>query len=908
MNKFSYYVALIVSLLTFQVSISKAQQFGVKGKVLDVETFQPIPGVSIKIANTTLATSTDEKGEFSIALPGKGGEYTLVSTFVGYGVDSTKFNLNADNWAFIPVSLINASSTLDEVVVTRRRERASELALLEERRKSSLTVERIGAQELSRKGVGDAAAAVTKLSGVSKQEGNSQIFVRGLGDRYMTTTLNGLPIPASDANMKNIALDIFSTDVVDYVGVDKVSNVALSGDFGGASIDIASKNFTGDKMLEFSLGSTVNTNALRDAGNFHLQEGPNFFGFSDYKTPADALGSYHFDNSWNPVKKTMIPLNFGVRGGKSFQIGAEGRLKLFATADFSNGYTSRYGINADVNAQGAPIKSFMQSHMSYNTRTTGMFNANYQINSQHNLSYNLLYINSGDQFRDVFSGFIRDAAESDNGVLTRNTFVQTQLLINQLLGKHTLNDRVSVDWGLAYNHVNGDIPDRMQSQVRSENDDFYFIRVNQADNHRYSHYVKEYEIAGNAKLDYKLGADGTKGKISVGYNGRKKKRSLDMIQLNFDINSEFRDGTAIDPANIDQYLGADGFGSIYRLQSFSGNGFQFYNGDQDVHAGFISVDYKLTDKLTAVVGARYEYIKQYVDFYTAEYSRGSNTINKNAFLPSLNLKYELDDRQNLRFGASKTYTLPQFKERARFQYDDVTQVFVGNPYLYASDNYNADLKWEFFPKSSELIAVTAFGKYIQNPINEILMVSAANDLTYANTGEAGYAYGVELELKKDLLTFNQDKLSLGFNSAFMKTHQDFDGEKVNRETEGNINFNPTNTSGSFAGASDVVINADLSYLKTFANDKSITATVLYNYYSDKIFAIGASFLGDRVDKGIGTLDFVLKSKLSRKISVDVAARNILNPEFQRWQQNETPVKILSYKRGAFFNIGLRYQL
>lgn len=906
MNKFSYYVALIISLLTIQHSVVKAQQFGVKGKVLDLETYQPIPGVSIKIANTNLATSTNESGEFSITLPNKGSEYILVSTFVGYDADSTKFTLQTNSWEFVPVSLINSSSTLDEVVVTRRRERVSEIALLDERRKSSLTVERIGSQELSRKGVGDAAAAVSKISGVSRQEGNSQVYVRGLGDRYMSTTLNGLPIPASDVNLKNIALDIFSTDVVDYISVDKVNNVALSGDFGGASVDIASKNFTGDKLLEFSVGSIVNTNALGDASNFNLQEGPNFFGYSDYKTPSDVRGSYHFPNSWNPSKKNMVPINFGVTGGKSFRLGDEGRLKLFATANFSNGYVSRTGINADVNAQGVPLKSFMQTRMSYNTRTTGMFNANYQINPNHQVSYNLLYVNSGDQFRDIFSGFIRDAAENNNGTLTRNTFAQTQLLINQLLGKHKLNEKIDFDWGLAYNHVNGDMPDRMQSQVRSENDEFYFIRVNQADNHRYSHYLKEYEIAANAKVEYKLGDD-NRGKISLGYSGRKKKRTFDMIQINFDIYSEFRDGTAIDPNDIDRYLGAAGYKTIYELQAFAGDGFQYYNGDQDIHAGFASLDYKLTDKFTAVVGARYENISQFVDYFTAEL-RGDNTITKNAFLPSLNLKYELSEKQNLRFGASKTYTLPQFKERARFPYDDVTQVIYGNPYLYASDNYNADLKWEFFPTASELISVTAFGKYIQNPINEILIVSATNDLSYANTGESGYAYGVELELKKDLLTFNEDKLSVGFNTALMKTHQEFDGEKVNRETNGLLNFAPTNLTSSFAGASDVVVNADLSYLKTFNNNQNLTATLLYNYYSDKIYAIGASFLGDRVDKGLGTLDFVLKSKITKKIGLDFTARNILNPEFQRWQQNAEPVKILSYKRGAFFNLGLKYQL
>src|SRR5690606_18818610 len=262
MIKFSYYVALIISIVTIQVSRTAAQQFGVKGKVLDIETYKPIPGVSIKIANTTLATSTDEAGEFSINLPSKTGEYTLVSTFVGYDPDSTKFNLQANDWEFVPVTLINTNSTLDEVVVTRRRERASEIALLEERKLSNLMVEKIGAQELSRKGVSDAASALAKMSGVSRVEGTSQVYVRGLGDRYNTTSFNGLPIPSNDPERKNIDLDLFTTDIVEYVAIDKVYSNFMSGDFAGGNVDIATKRYSGNGMLEVSIGSSMNTNVL----------------------------------------------------------------------------------------------------------------------------------------------------------------------------------------------------------------------------------------------------------------------------------------------------------------------------------------------------------------------------------------------------------------------------------------------------------------------------------------------------------------------------------------------------------------------------------------------------------------------------------------------------------------------
>src|SRR5690606_30502091 len=199
----------------------------------------------------------------------------------------------------------------------------------------------------------------------------------------------------------------------------------------------------------------------------------------------------------------------------------------------------------------------------------------------------------------------------------------------------------------------------------------------------------------------------------------------------------------------------------------------------------VSVEYDLSDRLTSVLGLRYENIQQEVEWLTVFYPNGaSNMLTKNPFLPNLNLKYELNGQQNIRFGASKTYTLPQFKELAPFVFDDGATPEQGNAHLYPSDNYNVDLKWEMFPSSSELVTVAAFGKYIRNPINEINVQATANDISWVNIGDVGTAVGMELEAKKDLVHFNQERdlLSAGLNVAYMYTDQKIDVAKVRRET------------------------------------------------------------------------------------------------------------------------------
>ena len=151
-----------------------------------------------------------------------------------------------------------------------------------------------------------------------------------------------------------------------------------------------------------------------------------------------------------------------------------------------------------------------------------------------------------------------------------------------------------------------------------------------------------------------------------------------------------------------------------------------------------------------------------------------------------------------------------------------TEVKVGNPYLYPSQNYNADLKWEYFLKNDELISVTAFGKYIIDPINEITLASSTNDISFINTGDSGHVYGIELEVRKNIFEIEGDltnKLSTGFNASYMKTDQELDSEKVRNETDYNINL--TNERAGFTGASDFLLNADLSYTKDFQNNKSV---------------------------------------------------------------------------------------
>ena len=331
-------------------------------------------------------------------------------------------------------------------------------------------------------------------------------------------------------------------------------------------------------------------------------------------------------------------------------------------------------------------------------------------------------------------------------------------------------------------------------------------------------------------------------------------------------------------------------------------------------AGLICKNFN--SKFSMLLGLRAEMIAIEIDYLTLQSSNEERiAFIKEKLLPSLSAKYVLKENMNLKFGASKTYTLPQFKERVNMLYEEVTQVYRGNNYVYESTNWNADLKWEYFPNEGELISATLFGKLIQNPINSIFINSTSNDISYINTGKQAEVFGLELEIKKNLFNFNAEddeyshKITGGLNLSMIQTSQDLDAQKVTNETDYSANF--TFDSSKLTGASDFLMNADVSYLKEFDEDKSIQATIAYNYFSDQLNTIGTLNKGNVIDKSYSTLDFVLKSKL-KQFTFGVSAKNILDPTISRIQEvYDTPginsVVLDEFKRGVNLSLSVGYK-
>lgn len=903
-----------------------AQETGsIAGKLLDKESGnQPLPFANVVVQGTTKGSSTDFDGLFEIAdVPV--GTYTLEFSFTGYQtVEIPNVVVEADKVVVVNATMGATAAALEEVVIKVVTSREREEALLIEQKNAVEIKQAIGAQELARKGVSDATEAATKISGVAKQEGSNKVYVRGLGDRYNATTLNNLPLPSNDPRYKNISLDLFPTDIIQNLEVSKAFSSSQNGDVGGANININSKIYEGKGGFNIGISSGLNTQAI-EVNDFKTIDGANWIGVADHTAPKlTDLTVYAFDDDLAPDASGVTPLNlsFSLDWGKRYNFGDESSLSMYLVGSFSNGYNYRDGTSINFNNNGTFGSSYTSAEeFDYSNTKVAMGNFKFKINASNDISYNTFLVHSNNQKVQDYLGTKPDVADTagEQARVIQQTQNQNLLYVNQLISKHQIGEFFDVDLGVSYNLVKNDEPNRKRNIfiINTDDNTTRLASGTPRNNSRYYHNLKEDDINANVGITKYFGGrvkDENKGKINLTYNFRNTKRDFEAIYFDYNLPNTI----AIDPNNLEATLNQQALNDdVFRFTTGFGFGEDAlnpftYNADKFVNAGALAIDYKFSDKLYVSAGGRFEDVKMEVEWLTnltnSERDNGGPlSIDKTYFLPSLNVKYNINEKNILRLSASQTYTYPQFKEVAPFVYEGIDYLESGNPELKPSDNYNIDLKWEIYPQNDELISASVFGKQVNNAINRIERISAADrNFTYANLGDATIA-GIEVEVKKNLYKRETDdtksqKVSLGGNVTYMYTNLEF--KNTDRLEDQGILI--TGKDSELEGAAPILINSDITY-RIINDKKEFLATLVFAYQTDKVFSIGSNFNNNIVQKAFANLDFVMERKFNDQIGIKFKATNLLNPKIEQVRDVSEEFVMRSYQRGLNFSLGVNYK-
>lgn len=890
LGKVFFFILLLV------LSTMTAMAGNIKGTVLDKQTKEPLTGATIQITGTALGVVADIDGNYTLNV--NDGTYTITVRYIGYK-DILLNSIKVKAETLLNFEMESDAQALGEVSVVAKKNLEGERALQMERQKATLAIENLGAKEMSIKGISNVEEGVKKITGISIASAG-QLIVRGLGDRYSTTTLNGLPIASPNPDNKLIPLDIFPASTVQNITVSKVYDASAFADYSGAHIDISTKENVGSDFLSISFNAGGKFNTLgkdfyrmdRDGSLFKtpsLDQKLIDMSLTDFEEYA--RHNRLFSTSFQVSKKTALPEFGGNIGfGKRFTLGGN-EVSVLGSIGVSNDLQTMDNASIrTLEATGNTLNEFNYDSYSNELKIAALGNLGYSFRTSDHIGYTFFYA------RNAIDTYMRREGVDyeDHHLIGSNNVTHIYSLQNhQVNGKHYFGKQWDLNWSGSYSKTSSDEPDRRQVMFIREDDQIKLFKLNRQETMRYFGSLNEDEWVGDLTASYRFGDN---NKLQAGFTYKDKNR--DYMGTRFYYNLNKLNHTITDIYDTDSFLNMEnvenGSITIDRKKQPKDS----YTAGNSIYAGYIATEYYPVAPLLVNLGVRYEISKQWVDYYTDGGKAERSELNKNDLFPSLNMKYQMNEKNSLRFAFSRTVTRPSFIEMAPFLYQESygSAQIRGNADLQNGYNYNIDLRYELFEKNGDMLSITAYYKHLKAPIERVQTLSGGSAVHSFRNADNGMATGVEIEFRKEIVK----DLRFGVNGSYMYTNV--------KLPEGGAY---TNSQRALQGASPYLANADLTYSPAFSNDRQLSVALLYNLQGPRIHSVGISGLGDIKQQPVHTLNFTGSYRFNRRFAVKLQVNDLLNQDILFKQEVPTTgdkVEVERFRKGTGFEVGFSYDL
>lgn len=883
-------------ILLLVLSTMTALAGNIKGTVLDKQTKEPLTGATIQITGTAQGVVADIDGNYTLNV--NDGTYTIIVRYIGYK-DILLNSIKVKAETLLNFEMESDAQALGEVSVVAKKNLEGERALQMERQKATLAIENLGAKEMSIKGISNVEEGVKKITGISIASAG-QLIVRGLGDRYSTTTLNGLPIASPNPDNKLIPLDIFPASTVQNITVSKVYDASAFADYSGAHIDISTKENVGSDFLSISFNAGGKFNTLgkdfyrmdRDGSLFKtpsLDQKLIDMSLTDFEEYA--RHNRLFNTSFQVSKKTALPEFGGNIGfGKRFTLGGN-EVSVLGSIGVSNDLQTMDNASIrTLEATGNTLNEFNYDSYSNELKIAALGNLGYSFRTSDHIGYTFFYA------RNAIDTYMRREGVDyeDHHLIGSNNVTHIYSLQNhQVNGKHHFGKQWDLNWSGSYSKTSSDEPDRRQVMFIREDDQIKLFKLNRQETMRYFGSLNEDEWVGDLTVSYRFGDN---NKLQAGFTYKDKNR--DYMGTRFYYNLNKLNPTITDIYDTDSFLNMEnvenGSITIDRKKQPKDS----YTAGNSIYAGYIATEYYPIAPLLVNLGVRYEISKQWVDYYTDGGKAERSELNKNDLFPSLNMKYQMNEKNSLRFAFSRTVTRPSFIEMAPFLYQESygSAQIRGNADLQNGYNYNIDLRYELFEKNGDMLSITAYYKHLKAPIERVQTLSGGSAVHSFRNADNGMATGVEIEFRKEIVK----DLRFGVNGSYMYTNV--------KLPEGGAY---TNSQRALQGASPYLANADLTYSPAFSNDRQLSVALLYNLQGPRIHSVGISGLGDIKQQPVHTLNFTGSYRFNRRFAVKLQVNDLLNQDILFKQEVPTTgdkVEVERFRKGTGFEVGFSYDL
>jgi outer membrane receptor for ferrienterochelin and colicin len=905
-SKFLVLVMFLIGSLS-----SFAQNGTLSGKIIDGDFNDALAFANVAVKNSNYGTASDFDGKYSIQMAP--GTYTVVFTFVGYSTKQiTDVVIKSGEVTNLEVTLSSAADALESIVIIVTKRQNSEKAVLDVQKNATVVLDGLSSESIKKSGSSNVASAVKAVPGVSVQDGKF-VYVRGLGDRYTKTLLNGMEVPGLDPDRNALQLDIFPTGVIENIQVKKSATADLTSDFTGGIVDILTKDIPSNE--EYSISLSLGYNPQMHFNDDYLSyngSSTDFLGFDNgVRDSPIAIGTTipllqqdgafvrTLTQSFNPElaamrEKSFMDFGFSFAGGNKYKFGSGNALGFTASLSYKN-ETEFYDNfvegqvfrkRADTSNNDPRVDRTQQGSIgTNNVLLNGLLGLTYKTEfSKYRI--NLLHIQNGESNAALI---FQENAERSSNQIKKDVLTYTERSLTNVLisGEHANQDGSwNTEWKIAPTLSRVNDKDFRTTPFRIDGGTPTIEPSEAGDPTRLFRELEEINLA--SRLDFtkkhRLFSESAKLRFGAGYIY--KNRNFLVDQYSFILqdfqSSEFNGdpNQILDPANI--YDPTTGSGVAVRSDFNITNNF---DSQITIGSAYVSDEFQLTTRLKSIVGLRFE---KFDLNYTGQNQQGeisdnAKFIDKADIFPSLNLIYDLNESRSfkLRGSYSRTTARPSFKEASDAEiFDPVSNFFfIGNRDIQPTYINNIDLRIEKYGVGSDFFAFSTFYKAFTDPIELSFIREAEGQFTPLNLGNAT-VLGAEIEVRKNLgfLTSSLKNFNATLNVSIIDSQQNYSEDEEANRRDTLRDGETLDDTRPLQGQSPYLINAGLVY----ETENDLRVGAFFNVQGRTLQIVGSGDIPDVYTLPFNSLNLTANKTFGDKIkhSFGIKVENILGDDVE----------------------------
>ncbi|MDB4089208.1 TonB-dependent receptor [Flavobacteriales bacterium] len=948
----------IVLLLTSSVTYSQGT---ISGTVFDGETGETIINATVQVLGTDKGAVTNFDGKFSFKL--KSDTYNLKISFISYETILVKkvCVTNSLTTVLNDIKISQKSEEMAEFTVVAEEIRNTEGALDIIKMNDVKMLDGITSDKIKLTGDGTAGEAAKRITGVSV-DGGKYIYVRGLGDRYTKTTLNGVSIPGLDPDRNSLQMDIFPSNLIGNIIISKNFTADLAPDFAGGAINIETTTFPDEKVFDVSFGMSYNPEMHFNSDFLYYDGGSaDFLGFDDgtRKLPTGANSDniptpisgaskdevYSFVNSFDKElgakqQKSLTDYSLALTFGNQFVLKnhKSKRISYIMSASYKSEYkfydNVTYGeFQKNIESDNTELKyaTVQNGQIGERNFLVGLLGGVAYKTNQNQLKFTAMRLQNAEKRAAQFSIDNNGEAVGQSGYIagSDNLEFNQRALTNFLLeGEHNKEkSNLEINWKLSPTFSTSEDPDIRKTAFTFTPVDTFFSAGAGGNPTRIWRNLNEMNLAAKIDFTKKYRFKEKDGKLKFGFSEIYKSRDYEILFYDVQFFGS-QNWTSSDPSKVldQENLYTQNGNNIYFQSGNKNPNPNSYNSSVNNMAMYISNEYMLTKKLNTILGLRAEnYIQRHTGrdqlFASGDDANGTNlddakVLESFDLFPSINLIYKVKEKENLRFSYGRTIARPSFKELSFAQILDPisNRIFNGSLFKYADWDgnlketriENIDVRWELYKKVGQMISVSGFYKFFDKPIELVRIPEQQTSTEYQprNVGD-GMVFGLEFEFKTNIELISNEKnvFSLNGNLILVNSQITMTDAEYNSRNGYLKEGESISNRRQMAGQSPFVVNCGLTYTK---KESDLQAGLFYNVKGPTLYIVGAGLFPDIYTDPFHSLNFSINKKIGKekRTKIDFKVSNILGDNnYNYYSSFEAENQTYSE-----FNIGRTYSL